>query len=1097
MIPVFICHICDTAENCGLAIKITDKLRRDIKNIEVFVACQDKRWGGDAKKLNIILSHCCFFVPIISKQFPDKSNCCAELTQARKRQTHNTKFPIILPIKYHCDSELMKKLGFAIDQVNETGELWEDFYQDEKFESNYQKLCRRIYYAISDNGLTGNEDFVKDCKILDIILKEKAPTSTHIKIAIDCCYKAPEYGIYFFRKLNNPDWLKHLDASGFFDTNPSPIESENNTIGIPAWPVLFYMENISQNAPKEIARIILDIMKRISKPTPPAKKQDNTKTWYYFTRIIANLPLDVIEVTDIDLVADWLDSKFDTSLIIDAIDESLLPKLLSAEDAHVKAERLTEIIIDAIKIDKDSGLKMHHVKELFEHNAVTLGERCGLKVIETLQKKLETDEIISKEDDNFSYIWRLAIEDHTQNSGDYEMRHILIKALRDVLLSYASKKDASAVLGALMQSNKNIVKRIALYALTQQFGKYNSQIETVTRPVLRELLLNINCRHECYNLFRVHFAGFSMEFQAEIINQISSLEGNWRDGVNKAKWNMHIRGEWFNAIALSGYSLAQEIRDEYLKDFKDEHPKFPVYSEGTAGWGDEQVFSPAELLSKGTAEDIVKFLNAFDGKNSLGELALREAGLSLKDAVKAKQELFETNLDSFARCKWEYWLYLLEAFTDIWQEGKPIQWDRILDFIEVLIKADSELWKKQEIRAYPLTDRKEWVISRIARLIESGISKDARSMPQDCYVKAEAILKTLLNKQESLPDKDFDENDANTRAINSPKGHVIEAFIKYALHRCRTIDRIFGKESQEKEAFWKTVEPVFNAELQKTRAGNFEFSTLCGSYLPNFYYMNKDWVENNINKILPAEIERLKNWKSAMQGYSYVSTVYTVIYNLLKENGDFRRVLDGEFDNPLVVKKTVENIAVSYLREQESLNDSASLFNYFLAKWDLKYLTAVIDIFWGYRNDINMSPYKMRICDFWRACMENINGHENENTKLLSDLNLLAVFLDEIDAEKKQWLIKTAPYVGEEFHSSFFLEYLDKLADRNPKEVGEIFLVMLEKLVPDFREENIKSIVEKIYKADEKHLANQICDKYARKQYGFLIELYNKYDSSD
>ena len=45
-----------------------------------------------------------------------------------------------------------------------------------------------------------------------------------------------------------------------------------------------------------------------------------------------------------------------------------------------------------------------------------------------------------------------------------------------------------------------------------------------------------------------------------------------------------------------------------------------------------------------------------------------------------------------------------------------------------------------------------------------------------------------------------------------------------------------------------------------------------------------------------------------------------------------------------------------------------------------------------------------------------------------------------------------------------------------------------------YEEGNIKSIVEKIYKAKEKSLANQICDRYTRSGAEFLKDLYEKYN---
>ena len=53
---------------------------------------------------------------------------------------------------------------------------------------------------------------------------------------------------------------------------------------------------------------------------------------------------------------------------------------------------------------------------------------------------------------------------------------------------------------------------------------------------------------------------------------------------------------------------------------------------------------------------------------------------------------------------------------------------------------------------------------------------------------------------------------------------------------------------------------------------------------------------------------------------------------------------------------------------------------------------------------------------------------------------------------------------------------------------------MLSKSTPTFREENIKSIVEKIYQFGDKNKANKICNIYGSGGYEFLRPLYEKYN---
>ena len=207
--------------------------------------------------------------------------------------------------------------------------------------------------------------------------------------------------------------------------------------------------------------------------------------------------------------------------------------------------------------------------------------------------------------------------------------------------------------------------------------------------------------------------------------------------------------------------------------------------------------------------------------------------------------------------------------------------------------------------------------------------------------------------------------------------------------------------------------------MEKTKNANFEFSALAGSYLPNLYYLSKEWVEANINRIFPVESEYEKNWRCAVSGYSYVNTVYTVIYCLLKDNGHLKRVLDASFDSSNIRERIIENIAISYLRGEEDLRGENSLMAYILEKWQAPDISSVIDLF-GLIVKLILRTGKIRgFSLFGNIVITGLKGKENSHQNILSDLNSLAVFLKQIDAKPKEWLVQSAPYVEHRHHAYF------------------------------------------------------------------------------
>ena len=922
------------------------------------------------------------------------------------------------------------------------------------------------------------------------------------KTLLDYMAKGLEYQSQVFKELNRLEFFFIIKDKGHFspDNNPRPIESEKDKgfFTIPYWPVLSYLERVSRECIKaenvEYAKALMEIIRDVTRPQGDrTKRTDNYHTWQFFVKIMANLPLDIVKVEDIELIADWLESKFDTSIVVLEISKTLLPKLLQLKGVDLeKVTRIFEIIVNSVKVERRHSMSAHSLQEIFKLNAAGLGQKCGENIARLLKSKIEV--VVTEKDNNYCYMWRPAIEDHEQNVGSDEYRHILVAGMRDIFLSYASSNDASIFIELCLNSEKFIVRRISIYVLDKLFSKYQSLAEKIIIEKSDDLFLESNYHHEWYLFIVRHFCQLSNGIPEKLIGIISKLTGNWREDADRERLDAMMRRRWLYAIKSSGYSISQVLEEKYFKgiDYKPEHPEFLSYI-GPVSWGEESLFSAMELLAKGDISNIVSFLNSYEGKNQFGESAIREAGQSLKEAIKAKQSFFELDLDSFLECKWEYWYYIFQAFEELWQDKKQINWDKILSFASrITEEKDNILWEKEaDEKRSPLHPRRSWIPAVIADIINKGVHNDEWSMPAEYLPNAERILRILMDKQESSASGD--DKDALTEAINTTKGRVIESFINYVLRKYRIYEKLPDKGKNEREEFWKTSEKLFDEEINRTKKGNFEFSSLAGAYLPNLYYLSEGWVRRHINDIFPQEE---KHWRCAMQGYSYVNTVYATIYNLLRDNGHLKKAIDTDFANDQIKRRIIENIAISYLRGQETIEGQDSLFKYILERMQIDDIEEIISLFWAHRDAELTIEQREHIFNFWRYCFTHIKGQEESRKTILSDMNLLAVFFTELTGEQRDWLVQSAPYVEERYHSAFFLEYLDKIADKSAKEVGEVFLVMLKKAVPWYKEENIRSIVEKLFKACLKNdFANPICDIYARAGFEFLTDIYKKYNS--
>jgi hypothetical protein len=573
---------------------------------------------------------------------------------------------------------------------------------------------------------------------------------------------------------------------------------------------------------------------------------------------------------------------------------------------------------------------------------------------------------------------------------------------------------------------------------------------------------------------KTHFKNFSPEQQDQIVSVVTQLSAEHK-GAGDDVFNAAIRLRWLEAIRGKGSQRADQLYDEYLQltGHTPSHPEFSSYIE--TGWAKEISPIPAEQLVDKNIREIVEYLESYEESGGWKEPTEAGLGEALQDAVKQRPDKFVPALDEFLRPELQaYQYFVISAFTELLRDKKVVNIENVLSFCLSIVDKE-EFWHQSDEARRPLRPTRAWITQAIADLIKAGTSEDQSLFEDKNLPKVETILFTLVQRE--VPTATGEEGDTLTEAINTPKGRSLEALFHYALYKARLY-----KEKKEKNSLnraWKTIQHVFDHELEQCKDTNIEFSAIAGAYLLNLFYLSETWVRSHFNEIFSADYPI--NWRSALEGYAYVNIVNPDIYKLLRKHGHFRRALNRDFKNPRIREIIIQNITVGYLRAYERLTGEKSLFAEILKQWRQTDISEVVSFFWMLRDARPKIKTQKRILDFWKWCYKKIDGNEESNRKILSDLNLLTVFLKAISKEHKEWLFQSAPYVDEAHHSSFFLEYMDRLVNHNPREIAEVYLKMLTGTVPTYKESDVRSIVKKLYESGLTQQANAISNEYARR----------------
>jgi hypothetical protein len=310
--------------------------------------------------------------------------------------------------------------------------------------------------------------------------------------------------------------------------------------------------------------------------------------------------------------------------------------------------------------------------------------------------------------------------------------------------------------------------------------------------------------------------------------------------------------------------------------------------------------------------------------------------------------------------------------------------------------------------------------------------------------------------------------------------------ISYSLRYARTNPDL-AKEDKWKEEI---------KEDFTNRLGNEtpEFYFTVGKYFLSLYYLNKEWVQKNINKIFLKEGILL--WKASIIGYfAYADKVYLEIYNLLKGNNILLDALNHKFSEEHINEKVIQHICIGYIEDWEKLKDPNSLISKILEDKKEYQITEVVRFIEMFRKNLK-EKVKQKIKPLWERIFNIISENEEKSefqniaVELIDWLNLV----DKIDEDIFNWLKLSVKYINQYNPGMVYQEFY-KHIDKNPEKIGKLILEMLKYKVPaayDF--EDIINIVEALYSKNQKEIADEICNIYGENEYYFLKDTYKKYN---
>lgn len=514
------------------------------------------------------------------------------------------------------------------------------------------------------------------------------------------------------------------------------------------------------------------------------------------------------------------------------------------------------------------------------------------------------------------------------------------------------------------------------------------------------------------------------------------------------------------------------------------------------GWGPSPL-TKEDILHMLTTNKLPSYLKDFKS-TGFWEEGPTVGGLAklIKECAAEQPNIFIDNLPPFIDTGFIYFYEILDGVREAWSKKLDIAWGKLFEFIHLYINRD-EFWRDEfivEKDDFLGGANHFWIIGVITDLVREGTRDDSWAFDEQYLKKAEQILFLIFDNLEA--EEEEEKSDYVTHALNSSHGKTLSAFINLALRIARTDD----KRGDKAEIKWSSeIKGKYDELLEKKIIESYTF---LGRYLPNLFYLDKAWAEEKVTRLYLGTVD--KYWEAFMDGYLSIGKVYDELYKLMVPH--YKRGITYGFKNKHDNEHLVQHIALGYLLGNEDINNPDSLFRKVLDVWNREQILDVVSFFWSNQKYIDDDKEESReivdkIISCWKWIYDNRYKIKPEtdigadDKKILSAMGKLTIFLPHINSEYSNWLLLAAPFTNEEYHSSFIIEYLDKYDDQESiGYLGKIFLKMLEHFITDFRQEHIRSIVEKLYINQNKDAADNICNIYGMKGYEFLRDLYEKYN---
>lgn len=805
--------------------------------------------------------------------------------------------------------------------------------------------------------------FLSALPLLEELLHRTTPSKRAAKRLQN---EVPNNGIlhgYFFQHLNDPAWLEPLNAKGFFDHPPEPVQDlERGIVFYPIWPEARYLERMAAMSSPEVKQTVFKIALKV--------ETDNPTVYLDLTKAVLQVSAEM-QVEWANKMITWLGREVFIHPLLPEQLGNLASSLAGGGYIDTSVALLRALLaVQQDPTEKGDGAEaiwvrqprprfnLWHYAKIIRKNVPALTKASGVDALtllcDLLEEALELSRSGDRRDEGMQDYWRLSIDAR----GNDKLLDALISGVRDIArqIAVADPSKVPTIVEMLEKRPFRIFKRLALHLLST-FPDAAREL-AAERLIDRAYFDNRGIRHEYNALLKSCFARLDEVKQARVLSWIE--EGP--PGLEDFKESFE---DWY------GRQITESDIDEYVSKWKLERID-PIREALNPGWKEiyerlanrygrqepdqdlpylvaevKEYVSPksSEELGVMKLDDIISYLESWKPSESPERYLLLGLESELQRTILNAPERFSRGAGKFKSLRPEYIRAFISGLSSALDQNHPIEWEPIIDLCAFIAA---------EPLSFPPGDDKSRERDRLfaqlkresSSLIRKGMREDESRIPDALNDKVLEVMGILIN---NLPQVGADllkgESRSIAEAIISARAIVLEDIIRFAsLMRSKRQGKS-DDSAIEEQALEDLLEfrAILDRNLELNIDPDLRLRKVYGENFPLLVYLDPEWASHNATIIFPIAKTERQLFDTAWQSYLLFGGYYAPAFDLLQEQ--YRVAIErlGSMSTDEMYGRNpdshlAQHIMVYYGRGNSNLHDEESLINKFfkVASQDLR-----------------------------------------------------------------------------------------------------------------------------------------------------------------